>query len=394
MEFSFNRNLIALIFIKIAKWLNLVMPIIVLFYTANGLSMQEIFILQSVYSFTIMALEIPTGYLADLIGRKKSILAGCILGFAGYLTYSLSSGFWEFAVAETILGLGISLVSGADSALLYDSLVAVQKEDKYTRFEGKITSYGNYAEALAGLLGGLLAVYSLRTPYYVQTIVAFSGIPAALFLVEPALHTKRIRLKLKAVPNLVMHVLFRDVKLKWNILLSAFTGACTLSMAWLAQPYLMDIKLPTAWFGGVWAILNLTVGIAAMIAWRMETRYGEAKTMILFSATLIASYFLLGLQPGLAGILIIVVFYFARGIATPTLRNYIQQVSGSENRATIMSVRNFIIRLAFAIIGPVFGFLLDNQGLRAAFLFGGIFFGITILFSLYKVIRLKTFRAY
>ncbi len=93
MEFSFQRNLIALIFIKIAKWLNLVMPIIVLFYTANGLSMQEVFILQSVYSFTIMALEIPTGYLADLIGRKKSILSGCILGFAGYLTYSLSSGF-------------------------------------------------------------------------------------------------------------------------------------------------------------------------------------------------------------------------------------------------------------------------------------------------------------
>lgn len=389
MEFSFQRNLIALIFIKIAKWLNLVMPIIVLFYTANGLSMQQIFVLQSVYSFTIMALEIPTGYLADLIGRRKSILSGCILGFAGYLTYSLSSGFWEFALAETVLGLGISLVSGADSALLYDSLLAERKEGHYTRYEGRITSFGNYAEALAGLLGGLLAVYSLRTPYYVQTAVAFSGIPAALFLTEPGLLVPRNRLKLTAIPKLVFEVLFRDKRLKWNILLSAFTGAATLSMAWLAQPFLIKNALPTAWFGGVWGILNLCVGLAAMWAWRLENRLGAVKTMVAFSFVLPASYIWLGLGPGLSGIGILVIFYLARGIATPTLRNYIQQASGSDNRATILSIRNFIIRLAFAILGPIFGYLLDNQGMATAFYFGALFFGISISYSLWNVIRYK-----
>jgi len=104
MAFSVKKNLAALYLIKIAKWMNLIMPVIVLFYKSNGLTMKDIFLLQSVYSLTLMILEIPTGYFADRTGRKNSILIGASLGFAGYLTYSLSFGFWQFVVAEIILG--------------------------------------------------------------------------------------------------------------------------------------------------------------------------------------------------------------------------------------------------------------------------------------------------
>ena len=111
MPFTASRNLTALYFVKIAKWMNLVMPIIVLFYKANGLSMQDVFTLQAVYSVTIMVLEIPTGYFADILGRKRSILIGACMGFGGYLIYSFSYGFWQFAVAETILGISATLLS-------------------------------------------------------------------------------------------------------------------------------------------------------------------------------------------------------------------------------------------------------------------------------------------
>ena len=152
-RFSLSRNLSCLYLVKVAKWMNLVMPIIVLFYKSNGMSMQDIFTLQAVYSFTLMMLEIPTGYFADLAGRRTSILAGSVFGFGGYLIYSVSSGFWEFVIAETILGVGMSLVSGADSAMLYDSLMSAKKTDKYTRYEGRISSIGNFAEAAAGIIG-------------------------------------------------------------------------------------------------------------------------------------------------------------------------------------------------------------------------------------------------
>ena len=146
------------------------MPIVVPFYESNGLSMKDIMVLQAVYSIAIVVLEIPSGYLADVIGRRKTLIIGAMFGTIGFTTYSFSYGFLGFLVAEIILGIGQSCISGADSAMLYDSLLERGEEKKYTRFEGRITSLGNIAEAVAGILGGLLAGITLRVPYFAQII--------------------------------------------------------------------------------------------------------------------------------------------------------------------------------------------------------------------------------
>ncbi len=259
--------------------MNLIMPVIVLFYKSNGLTMKDIFLLQSIYSLTLMTLEIPTGYFADQAGRKSSILIGATLGFTGYLAYSLSFGFWQFVVAEVLLGVSQSLVSGADSAMLYDTLASANKNDKYTKLEGRITSIGNFGEAFAGIIGGLLAVSSLRTPFFVQTCVALLAIPAALLLKEPPVITQKIKPGLRVIGSLIYRVMHKDVKLKWNTFFSAITGAATLSMAWFAQPYFGQINLPISMYGVVWALLNLSVGIAAIYAWRFEVKFGPARTV-------------------------------------------------------------------------------------------------------------------
>jgi MFS family permease len=64
-------------------------------------------------------------------------------------------------------------------------------------------------------------------------------------------------------------------------------------------------------------------------------------------------------------------FYLTRGIATPILKNYINQYAQSEIRATILSVRDFIIRIIFAAIGPLLGWITDNISLKSAFLLAG-----------------------
>ena len=161
-----KRNILALYLIKLSKWFTLVMPIIVLFYEKHGLGLQDVFILKSVYSIAAVALEIPSGYLADVWGRRKCLILGCILFFFGYLCYSFTSTFTAFLFAEILLGTGQTLVNGADSALLYDTTAQYKKENLYLRYEGRITMIGNFAEALAGIFGGLLATYSLRLPSY------------------------------------------------------------------------------------------------------------------------------------------------------------------------------------------------------------------------------------
>ena len=118
------------------------MPIIVLFYEENGLGLKDIFLLKSVYSIVLVSLDIPTGYLADAWGRKNCLITGCIVAFGGYICYSLSSTFYAFFIAEILLGIGQSLVSGADSALLYDTMLHYDRENEYLKYEGKVTRSG------------------------------------------------------------------------------------------------------------------------------------------------------------------------------------------------------------------------------------------------------------
>lgn len=371
--------------------MNLVMPVIVLFYKSNGLTMKDIFLLQSVYSLTLMTLEIPTGYFADKAGRKTSILSGATLGFTGYLVYTLSYGFWQFVLAEVILGVSQSLVSGADSAMLYDTLAAAKQNQKYTQLEGRVTSFGNFGESIAGILGGLLAVTSLRTPFFVQTCVSLIAIPAAIMLVEPPIKSIRIKPGLSDIRVIIYKVLHRDVKLKWNTFFSAVTGAATLTMAWFAQPYFGQIKLPVPMYGITWAILNLSVGMAAIYAWRFEKKYRASKTVVLFTLALFSSYLILPFMPGYTGLGILLVFYLARGLATPTLRNYINLITTSESRATVLSVRNFLIRLIFAVTGPLWGWITDAYSLQSAIISAGIIYGLFAFISMFFFLKHRTY---
>ena len=207
MNQSLGANITKLYLIKIAKWFMLFMPIIVLFYQENGLTMQDVFILQGVYSVAIVVLEIPSGYLADALGRKTTMIIGTTLGCAGFAIYSVSFGFWGFLLAEMTMGIGQSLISGADSAMLYDSLQAMGRRDQYLRLEGRMVSVGNFAEATAGILGGLLAEISLRTPFIAQTGVSFIGIPAAILLVEPFRQEKISKMRFRDILLIVQEAL-------------------------------------------------------------------------------------------------------------------------------------------------------------------------------------------
>ena len=387
MNQSVQSNILKLYIIKIAKWFMLFMPIVVLFYKDNGLEMRHVFILQAIYSIAIVALEIPSGYLADVLGRKITLVSGTILGFFGFLTYSFSYGFVGFLIAEVILGLGQSLISGADSALLYDSLLESGKKNEYIKYEGKMVSIGNFAEAIAGISGGLLATLSLRYPYYAQTLVAFIGIPAALLLTEPIRQKKLVKMKFMDILKIVKYSLHDNYELKWNIIFSSVIGASTLTMAWFVQPYFDLILLPIGLFGLLWTILNLTVGFSAMIAHRVEMKLKPVKIMIGITLLIPAGYIIVSRINTMWGIGVLLIFYIVRGIATPVLKDYINRLCDSDIRATVLSVRNFVIRIFFAIIGPFVGWYTDNSSLQAAFLLSGIVFFTLTFISFYLLER-------
>ena len=362
-----QRNLISLYLVKLSKWFTLVMPIIVLFYEEHRLGLQDVFILKSVYSVAAVALEVPSGYLADVWGRKRCIVAGCVLFFGGYLCYSLTSTFAAFLVAEILLGIGQTMINGADSALLYDTTVHHGRENLYLRYEGRITMIGNFAEAVAGIFGGLLAVYSLRYPFYAQAVVAFVGIPAAMALREYA-PANKVQSPWEEILRILKYSLVTNRKLCCNIMYSGIIGAATLTMAWFVQPVLMQLETPTEWYGIIWTVLNLTVGVAALYSDRVEQLFGMNKMNILILSVIAGGYVALAYNLTYAGLGILLLFYIFRGFATPILKGYINQMTFSEMRATVLSIRNFVIRLMFAAIAPFIGWLNDMYSLQVALL--------------------------
>ncbi|WP_206609903.1 MFS transporter [Maribellus luteus] len=375
----FSKNIPRLYLIKISKWFNMVMPVVVLFYTDNGMGMHEIFVLKAIYSVAIVAMEIPSGWMADVWGRKKTLILGSILGSAGFLVYSFSYGFWAFVIAEIILGIGHSFVSGADSALLYDSLKADNKTDKYVREEGRITSVGNFAEAIAGVVGGFLAAISLRSPFYFQFGVAAIAIPAALTLIEPRIHSKEHIHSMKKLVGNIRKMFVSNPDLRISILLSSVTGTATLTFAWFVQPFFKAIDLPVEMFGIFWTALNLTVGVSSVFAYKVELFLGRKWSILLVIVLLAAGYVFAGITISYWGLAFLFLFYLVRGIATPIFKNYINQYTESEVRATMLSVRNFVIRIAFAAIGPLLGWITDNISLDAALFLSGIIYLVSSL---------------
>ncbi|MBL4670018.1 MAG: MFS transporter [Flavobacteriales bacterium] len=185
---SVSSNIWKLYVIKASKWLMLFMPIIWLFYQENGLDLTDLFIIQSIYSVTIAIIEIPSGYVADVLGRKNSMIIGMFFGMIGMIVYSFSFGFEGFLIAALCLGIGQSFISGSDTALMYDSLLQLNRAKEFIKLEGRTISMGNLAEAFAFIIGGLIAEISLRTPFYFQIGIALIGFITTLSLVEPTMH--------------------------------------------------------------------------------------------------------------------------------------------------------------------------------------------------------------
>lgn len=375
MTASISGNIPKLYLIKIAKWFMLTMPIIVLFYQENGLSMQDVLSLKAIYSVAVVALEIPSGYIADVWGRKKTLILGSILGCLGFVVYSFSHGFSGFLTAELILGIGSSFISGSDSAMLYDSLLKMNKEKQYLKQESRIMSVGNFAEAIAGIAGGSLALISLRTPFIFQSFIAFIAIPASILLVDPKQSSEKIKGGFAHILGIVKFSLWDNAILRWNIVLSSVIGCATLTLAWFIQPYLRDLNMEVSTIGIVWTLLNLTVGFVALSAHKVEAYLGKIGSTVFIVLGISIGFVLTGWFNSLVGVGVLFFIYVVRGIATPVLKDYINRICQSEMRATVLSVRNFIIRICFAIIAPFLGWYTDQFSLSEALIIaGGIFF--------------------
>jgi MFS family permease len=167
-------------------------------YFESHLSAAEAILLYVVADLATTVLEVPSGYMSDRLGRRKTLLAAAIAYVFATALLVVGEGFTQFALANVLLGAAWAFASGTDSALLFESLKAEDRASEVEAMELKAWRFSFAALAFSALLGGMLALYDQILPYVATAIAAVGLLLLSLCLREPpaiphAAHRENLR---------------------------------------------------------------------------------------------------------------------------------------------------------------------------------------------------------
>ncbi len=358
----------------------ILLPVIVPFFQSFGISMAQIFQLQGVFALSVMLFEIPSGYIADLWGKKRCLVVGGILNGVGYSWLLFADTFWEFVLFEFLMGAAAALYSGADVALLYDSIQnQIDRKHEGQKLVGGMIASRSFAEAGAAAINSLiLMVASINNLLYVQIFAGWLPFLIALSLDDPHMKPK-IHSHFGRFKKIVVELFAGSKMLRLICLNMVLWGMASFYAVWLFQKYWQEHGIPLAYFGWLWASYNLTVALSSRLAHRLERRIGTRTVLILIGVLPIFGYLGMYVGAGIWGIAAGFLFQLGRGFHQVILKDALNQRIAGEFRATINSVVSFGFRSTFFLTGPLVGLSIDYLTLSPTLLLLAAFFALLFL---------------
>jgi hypothetical protein len=272
-------------------------------------------------------------------------------------------------VSNVTWGLAFTFRSGADTALLYDSLKEAGREPDFQRVNARFWAL-RFAAMLAGLLLG--AAIAAETRYSVavtlSALVSAFALPVAWLLHEPA-HVRAPAREpyLRTLAGGVNEA-WRAPALRYLFLFSGVVGAGAAGpLLLLLQPWLVAHGIDTARLGLWQAPMSAVGALAALVATRLLVRLGELRAFWTLPVTLavcgcvLAAVDHVGAAAGFLGIALV------RGLHEPLLATAVNRRVESERRATVLSVQNMVGNVGMALVWPLAGLAADAYGLGAVF---------------------------
>lgn len=364
---ALRRNLLLLDTVRSLRMALVAIPVVVLFWTEScGVGPFGVFMLQVVFSLTVTVLEVPSGYLSDRLGRRRTLLISSALALAGWIGYALSYSIVTLLAMEVVLALSLALWSGTDAAMLYETVQELELGPQALGRESRNLFLRQTTESVASILGGYLAVWvSLRATVW-ATVLPYAAICLlVLWLVEPARQASE-RPGASGWGWREMREALARPDLRLLVAAGGLLACGTLIAVWLHQLLWKRALLPLSLFGWAWAALNLCVALAALAAPALQARLGTRRTIGLMGLWSAASFVALGLWVSPWVPLIGCLLNVTRGVGYPIVITEINQRVGDDQRATILSVHSLAVRGIFCVYGPVIGWIAASSGLTAA----------------------------
>lgn len=368
-----------------------IIPVVIPFFLSKGLTMSQIFLLQASFGITTAICEVPSGYLSDLWGRKRTLIIGSLFEAAGFTYLLFAESYYEFILYEVILAIGLSLVSGTDISLLYDSLDFTKSgKENTSKALSHLQFISALAETIGSVIGGFLVLISFKAVIIANAIVGLFPFFVAITLVEPPIE-KMDKKKHKENFGMILHHIFRKDKTLTLVFFNQIIwGLATFVAVWVYQKYWQDSGVSMAYFGIIWASYNITHGIVSKWVHFFEHKVGASALLITLSLLPVAGYLGIGYFSGLMGIVIGFLFQVSRGITQVLLKDALNWRTPSSYRATVNSIVSLFFRLGFCLIGPLTGLFIDTIGLSKSMYLLAAFFAIMFfLFTLPLSFRVK-----
>ena len=357
-----------------------------LFLLDAGLSFFEVFVANAAFSAGMVLFEIPTGVVADTLGRRVSFLLSVTVLGATTLMYvalaQVGAGVVAFSLVSVLMGLGFTFYSGAMEAWLVDALHATG----YTGLLDRVFARGQQITGAAMLVGtiggGLLGQIDLAIPYLVR-----SGLLAAVFVVAyVVMHDVGFvprRVTARELPGEVAANARAGVEFGWRqrplrlLMLAGLAQSAFLMWGFYAsQPYLLELLDSDAvWIAGVVAAGVAMATIVGNQVVRVASRFTDRRTTLLLAAGavetggavamgLVSSFWI-----ALPALLIVM---GATGVTSPVRSAYLHQIVRSEQRATVVSFDSMVSSVG-GIGGQLgLGALGEARSVSSAFVAGGL----------------------
>ena len=367
-----EKNLQRILVLAFFQVFLVLMPVIVLFFESRGLTLPEIFLLQAWFATVVLIMEVPSGYLADLLGRKRVMVTGTFVLAVGHSILLFAEGFWQLALFETCMGLAVSLISGADLALLYDTEIALHEDaNRKRKAVRRLFTMRNVSEALAAATCSVLLIWSMEAAVYAQVAGGWVAFLLTFGVVEPPGQRLATESHLRNIGTVLRHLLLNGAVLRLTFLAMSVWALTTMFAIWLLQKHWQQLGIGIIHYGYLWAALTFISAVAGRYALSLEDRFGSTAMLTFIGIGPVLGYIGLGTFGAVGGVLISVVFFACRGFGHVVLSDALNKRVPSEFRATANSFASLGFRAAFALTAPLVAGALNLWGMETTFLLLG-----------------------
>lgn len=343
-----------------------------------GLTLAQVTLVDVAFWIAATLGELPTGIVADTVGRKASLAAGAALMGVSLLTWAFVPPVFVIVIAYITLALGVTFLSGAEDAFLFESLRATGRGHEYALVAGRVGATLMAAIAVGNLLSGLLATVDLRLPFVLSSLILFTMFGLVLSFKEPSSQAgadghSRLSYATIVAASFALARARPSLRFAMAYLALVPMTAVVLETVFL-QPQAVALGVPLAGVGVIVMAVQLTNMVGSSSAYRIRTRFGERRVFMAAPVVIVVSLVVLAALQTLPALLLVAVIGFVTAALRPLVLSRIQHEVPDAIRATILSMQSLVFTIFVAICEPLLGLVADRSGFPAAYLWlaGGL----------------------